>query len=112
MNRNVRAVFVFILCVASLLSVGEVLHDSSYANYFHKFGLTEADETFWLWKVFELIPRKIVLISHTVPMSLYLAIEALRWFQERKIRSDPVNIYPEDSNALLQQSFLTEMKSR
>ena len=45
-----------------------------------------------------LIPLKIVLISHSVPMSLYLAIEALKKFQKWKIERDHVMNFPEDSN--------------
>ena len=32
--------------------------------------------------------ENLVLISHTIPMSIYVAIEALKWFQVRLIASD------------------------
>ena len=32
--------------------------------------------------------ENIVLISHTIPMSIYVAIEVLKWFQVRLISSD------------------------
>ena len=33
--------------------------------------------------------QNIVLISHAIPMSIYVAIEVLKWFQVRLVMQDP-----------------------
>ena len=35
-----------------------------------------------------LLLENLVLISHTIPMSIYVAIEVLKWFQVRLVLSD------------------------
>jgi len=35
-----------------------------------------------------LIFENLVLISHTIPMSIYVAIEVLKWLQVRSVYSD------------------------
>ena len=87
------------IVVASLLAIKEVAFENGYSGSFFlmvDYSTYTFNESFK--RLTFLFPRKIVLISHTVPMSLYIAIEALKLFQANKISQDPIMNHAEDAN--------------
>ena len=82
MHRSIYWVFAAMVLLITTQAIAQVYYENTYSNELVDPALVGSKSTkqsikaFWL-----LLPQKLILNSHTVPMSLYIAIVVLKYFQ-------------------------------
>lgn len=87
MHDFIKRMFILIGVLVTLLTAGGIVFDQMEDHWPNTISGDDVDSNPGI-NAFRYLLENLVLISHTIPMSIYVAIEVLKYFQVRLILSD------------------------